>query len=293
MLNDGRPPSWEVTKIVSSTLSRARMTALRIVESNVVWMTKDEVMIAVPIRRPATTIATWVLRRKKLPTPIRRGNRFRPAQPRTARDVPVTRIRSVRSVSMDPSARRGSDGLQDHAVTHHDHPLRLVADRGVVGDDDESEALLLVQPLHQSDDVPRGLRVQVTGRFVREHDVGFVHEGPGDRDPLLLAAAQFGGLLHRHVLQADGHEGRDGLLSSRLRVDSADEEGQFDVLDGPEDREQVVVLEDEPHLHRAEICLRVVVQGGEPLARDPYLAGREVVDAGEAVEEGCLAAARR
>src|SRR2546430_17673213 len=53
-------------------------------------MTRDEVMIAVPIRRPATTIATWVLRRKKLPTPMRSGNRFRPAQPRTARQVLVT-----------------------------------------------------------------------------------------------------------------------------------------------------------------------------------------------------------
>src|SRR5438309_3680222 len=65
MLNGWRLPSGEVTKIVSSTKSRARRTALRIVESNVVWMTKDEVMIAVPIRRPATTIATWVLRRSE------------------------------------------------------------------------------------------------------------------------------------------------------------------------------------------------------------------------------------
>src|SRR5207249_1520780 len=63
----------------------------------------------VPIRRPATTIATWVLRRQKLPTPIRSGNRFRPAQPRTARQVPVTRIRSVRSVSIGP-LRSSSDG---------------------------------------------------------------------------------------------------------------------------------------------------------------------------------------
>src|SRR5207302_4346561 len=63
--------------------------------------------------------------------------------------------------------------------------------------------------------------------------------------------------------------------------------------DGPEDRQQVVVLEDETHLHGAEVRLRVVVEGREPLARDPHLAGREIIDPGEAVQQGRLAAAGR
>src|SRR5437667_400681 len=113
------------------------------------------------------------------------------------------------------------DRLQDHAVPHQDHPFRLVADRGVMGHDDEREALLLVQPLHQADDLPRGLRVQVAGRLVREHDVGLVHEGPGDCDSLLLPAAEFSWLLHRHVFEADGHERGHRLLPRGLRVDPA------------------------------------------------------------------------
>src|SRR5439155_20291623 len=112
----------------------------------------------------------------------------------------------------------------------------------------------------------------------------------GDRDPLLLSAAQLGRLLHRHVFEADGHERGDRLLPRRLRVDTADEQRELDVLDRPEDRQQVVVLEDETHLHGAEVRLRVVTQGREPLARDPYLAGSEVIDAGQAVQEGRLAA---
>src|SRR5207247_9184266 len=183
------------------------------------------------------------------------------------------------------------DRLQDHAVPHQDHPSRLVAARGVMGHDDEGEALLLVQALHQADDLPRGLRVQVAGRLVREYDVGLVHEGPGDRDPLLLPAAEFGWLLHRHVFEADGHERGYRLLPRRLRVDAADEQRELHVLDGPQDRQQVVVLEDETHLPGAEGRFRVVVEGREPLARDPHLAGREIIDAGEAVQEGRLAAA--
>src|SRR2546430_7332986 len=183
------------------------------------------------------------------------------------------------------------DGLQVHAVPQQDHPLRLVADRGVVGHDDEGEALLLVQPLHQAAVLRRGLRVQVAGRLVRKHDVGLVHEGAGDGDSLLLPAAELGRLLRRHVFEADGHERGHRLLPRGLRVDAADEQRELDVLDGPEDRQQVVVLEDETHLHGAEVRLRVVVEGREPLARDPHFAEGEVIDAREAIQEGRLAAA--
>src|SRR5436853_4826286 len=183
------------------------------------------------------------------------------------------------------------DGLQDHAVPPQGHPFRLVADRGVMGYDDGREALPLVQPLHRADALPRGLPLQVARRLVREHDVRLVHEGAGDRDPVLLSAAEFGRLLHRHVFEADGHERGDRLLPRRLRVDAAYEQRELDVLDRPEDRQQVVVLEDETHLHGAEVRLRVVVEGREPLARDPHLAGREIIDPGTTVQEGRLAAA--
>src|SRR5712692_7689427 len=210
--------------MVSSTKSRLRMTALRIVKSNVVWMTKDEVMIAVPMSRPATTIATWVLRRKKLPRPIRRGKRFRPAQRRTAREVPTTPAMRIWLVSIGSSGR-GVDGFHDRAIPHQDHPLGLVSHCGVVGHDDEREALLAVQPFHQGHDLLRGLCVKVASRLVREHDVRFVHKGPGDGDPLLLPAAELRGLLHRDVAKADRLERRNGPLSGRLWIDASHQEG--------------------------------------------------------------------
>src|SRR5712692_9969815 len=270
-------PSDEATKLVSSTRSRLRRTALRIVKSNVLWMTKDDVMIAVPMSSPATTIATWVLRRKKLPSPIRRGKRFRPAHTRTARQVPTTTAMRIWLVSIGSSGR-GVDGFHDRAIPHQDHPLRLVSHCGVVGHDDEREALLAVQPFHQGHDLLRGLRVEVASRLVREHDVRLVHEGPGDGDSLLLSAAELRGLLHRDVAEADGLESRNGPLSGRLWIDASHEEGQLDVFRAPKDREEVVVLEDETHPRRAEVRLRVVAEGRESLARDPDLARGEVVD---------------
>src|SRR5207249_69505 len=80
------------------------------------------------------------------------------------------------------------------------------------------------------------LRVEVPRRLVREDDVRLVHEGAGDRDPLLLAAAEFRGLLQRHVLESDGGDRREGPLPSCLRVDAADEQRELDVLNGLEGR---------------------------------------------------------
>src|SRR5437870_4355986 len=288
MLKGTRAPS-DVTKIVSSTRSRLRKTALRIVKSKVLWITKDDVMIAVPMSRPATTIATWVLRRKKLPRPIRRGKRFRPAHKRTARHIATTTAARTWLTSMMASRRR-MDGFHDHAVPHQDHPLRLVPDCGVVSHDDEREAFLAVQALHEGDDILRRLCVEVPGRLVGKDDVRLVHEGSGNGDPLLLSAAELRGLFHRNIAEADRLERRDGPFSGGLRIDASHEERQFDVLRASEDREEVVVLEDEAHPHRAEVRLRVVPEGRKPLARDPDLAGCEVVDSRQTIQQRGLAA---
>src|SRR3990170_280504 len=229
-------------------------------------------MIAVPMRRPDTTIATWAFRRKKFPRPIRRGKRRQPAQPRTARTTAATRTMRARAASTGGTSHaRRPEGLQDHAVPHEDDPLRRIPNGAVVGDEDEREALLLVEALHEGDDLLRRLRVEVPRGLVREDDVRLVHEAPGDRHSLLLPAAQLRGLLERIHLEPDGLEGLQGLRPRLLRVVPADEEGQLDVLHGLQDGEEVVVLEDEPHPKGAEVRLRVVAQLREGLPADPHL----------------------
>src|SRR3989454_5212738 len=150
-----------------------------------------------------------------------------------------------------------------------------------------------MKALHQLHDLPGGLRIEVPRRLVREDDVRFVDEGSCDGDPLLLASGELRGFLHRDPVQADGGEGFERLLTRFLRIVPADEERQLDVLYALEDGQEVVVLEDESHFHRAEIGLPVVAQGREALARDPHFPGRELVDPGQAVQERRLSATGR
>src|SRR5690606_3034296 len=79
----------------------------------------------------------------------------------------------------------------DPAGVDLDHPpAHLVHDVGVVGDHHHGRTGP-VDPVEQPHDLDRGVRVEVSGRLVGEQDQRPVHERPGDRDPLLLAAGEF------------------------------------------------------------------------------------------------------
>src|SRR6187551_808346 len=101
---------------------------------------------------------------------------------------------SVRSVSTSSSVTREYMRhlqlllLDDDAVEHADDPVGLAPHGDVVGDDEEAEPPLDVQPAHQRDDLLRVLGVEVAGRLVRPDDRWVVDERAGDRDPLALAA---------------------------------------------------------------------------------------------------------
>src|SRR3954469_3459395 len=76
------------------------------------------------------------------------------------------------------------------AVLHlHDPLAHLVDDLVVVSGHDDGRAGA-VDPVEQPHDADAGRRVEVAGRLVRQQDRGPVDEGPGDRDPLLLAAGE-------------------------------------------------------------------------------------------------------
>jgi len=58
----------------------------------------------------------------------------------------------------------------------------------------------------EGQDLVSGLGVQVSRRFVRQDDSRFLHQGPGDGHPLLLAAGQLGGKTGFLPVQAYGPE---------------------------------------------------------------------------------------
>ena len=106
--------------------------------------------------------------------------------------------------------------LDDLAVAQPDHPLGLLGDVGLVRDQHDGAAFF-VQAREDPQDVLGGVRVEVAGRLVGEDQRGVGHDRPRDRDPLLLAAGQLGGL----VVQAVGHPHRARARASARRRRSA------------------------------------------------------------------------
>ena len=64
---------------------------------------------------------------------------------------------------------------------------------GVVGDHDDGLAEFLVEPLEEFQDFFGAGRVEVSGVFVVEDDVGVGDDGAGDGDALFLAAGELAG----------------------------------------------------------------------------------------------------
>ena len=60
-------------------------------------------------------------------------------------------------------------------------------------------------------DLVAGLAVELAGRLVGEDDHRVLDQGPGDRDPLLLAARELPGAMVQAIAQADRPEQLGGL----------------------------------------------------------------------------------
>ncbi len=59
-----------------------------------------------------------------------------------------------------------------------------------MGDQDDCDAKLPIDPLQKFQDGLRRIGVECTGRFIAQQDIRMVRKGPCDADTLLLAAAQ-------------------------------------------------------------------------------------------------------
>src|SRR3954469_25788229 len=134
------------------------------------------------------------------------------------------------------------------AVLHLDDPLaHLVDDLVVVGGHDDRRPRA-VDPVEQAHDPDTGRRVEVAGRLVCQQDRRPVDEGPGDGDPLLLAAGELvreAALLAR---EADEVEHLRHGVRDRVPGLADDLQGERDVLEHGLVRQQPEVLEDDADL---------------------------------------------
>ena len=84
----------------------------------------------------------------------------------------------------------------------------------IVRDHDDSFANLPAEHLQNLQNVVSGLRIQVAGRFIRDHEHRVGHEGPRNRHALLLSAGKLLGQMLRPIPEADQFKRSGDLLAT-------------------------------------------------------------------------------
>ena len=164
-------------------------------------------------------------------------------------------------------------------------------DVGLVRDHDDGLPEL-VEPLKDREDLRARVGVEVPRRLVREDHRRIVEQRPRDRDALLLSAGELARAVPHPIAEADLPKRREGARAAIMSI-AAVHEGQLDVLDGVEAREEVERLEDEADVLVADRGELVVGQLADVLARQLVRAGVGDVEAAEHVHQRRLARTRR
>ena len=102
----------------------------------------------------------------------------------------------------------GGAGFDNPAQVHHGHPVAHFGHGAqVVGDEEDGHAQLLLEGLHQLQDLGLNGHVQGGGGFVGNQEAGLAHQGHGDQRALEHAAGKFMGILVVALLRiGDAHQ---------------------------------------------------------------------------------------
>ena len=146
----------------------------------------------------------------------------------------------------------------------------------VVGDEHDAEVAIGPEALELGVQEVAGHGVEGAEGLVHEEDVGLLGEGPGDGDPLAHAARELVGHLRPEAVEVHGVQQLVGLVVALPPGDASELQGQLDVRSDRQPREQRRLLEHES-------------DPSSPVDR----AGGGLVEPGDEVEEGGLAASRR
>ena len=174
------------------------------------------------------------------------------------------------------------------ALVHHGDPIghrhRLLL---VVGHVDERDPDLLLDPLELDLHLLAELEVEGAERLVEEEDRRPVDQGPGEGDPLRLAAGDLGRLARLKAGQLDELEHLGHAALDLGALDALPAQPERDVLEDRQVREQGVVLEDRVHVPLERRKPRHV------LALELDQAAGRLLEPADHPERGRLAAAGR
>lgn len=182
----------------------------------------------------------------------------------------------------------------DEAVAEDDGAAGVAGDVLVVGDEDDGDALLLVELPEEADDLAAGAAVEVASGLVAHEDVGVVDQGPGDGDTLLLTAGELAGMVMQAVGEADERQFVLGALTALAKGDAAGvEERELDVFERRSASQQIEILKDEAETVIADAGSLVTRHVGDFFAGQAVAAAGGAVEAAEHVHEGGFSGAGR
>ncbi len=81
----------------------------------------------------------------------------------------------------------------DEAILDINGPLGVLRHAGIVGDEDDGDAIGAVELLKHLEEFRTGARVKVASRFIREEHLRVVNQRPGDSHALLLTTGKLRG----------------------------------------------------------------------------------------------------
>jgi len=105
--------------------------------------------------------------------------------------------------------------IYDEAIAQDNITSGIGGDVRLVGDHDDRNASL-VQLLEDSHDFNAGPAVQVSGRLIREQDLGVIDQRPRNGDALLLSAGKLTGMMILAPLQTNRSKNAVGPLTQLL-----------------------------------------------------------------------------
>ena len=131
----------------------------------------------------------------------------------------------------------------------------------------------------------RGVGVEVTRGFVRQHQARTVHQRAGKRHTLELAAGQLAWHGGAPVRQADCRQHRLGAPPRLVAVYAEQHEWQRNIVRNIEIGKDMKGLEHEPDPAAAQQGQRIVVEAGEVLATDADRTGIRAIKTGDQIEQ--------
>src|SRR5512139_309479 len=158
---------------------------------------------------------------------------------------------------------------------------------------DDGFAQVAAQLFHEHQHVFGRSAVEIAGGFIGHQQGRVRDQGPRDGHPLLLASGELTGMVIHAIREVDQPQHRPHMVPALPTGEVGQNERQLYVLEGGEDRDQIIELEDEPDMRGAPGGELRFGQTGDVDVPHGDRAGVGPVQTRNEIQQGALAGARR